>query len=201
MEHSLTKIQQTADAGALGTVKQMSWLFPGKSELLRHQENTPEAHGPSPVKFTEECIFQVQPTAVALLPKSTYIFTFELGVNTQQFGPQTCLLNTGAGLNLISKASQKRQIFTNIKKQKFSRLRTATKEPISLRGKILLFISMNELSVRVLFGIVENLAIEVLLRTSFIDRYIRGNFPSERKVVPWNYSPVPILSRNNSSAV
>lgn len=89
----------------------------------------------------------------------------------------------------------------NIKKRQLPRLRTATKAPILLDGTILLFVKIGELRVRVWFGIVKNLAVDILLGTSFIDRYIQGIFLSERKILPWHSQPVPILSRNNNTAV
>lgn len=44
------------------------------------------------------------------------------------------------------------------------------------------------------FGVVENLAVELLLGTTFIDRWIRGIFPLDLKIVPWQSHPVDILS-------
>lgn len=36
------------------------------------------------------------------------------------------------------------------------------------------------------FGVVENLEVDILLETSFMDQYIRGIFSGERKPVPWH---------------
>lgn len=82
-------------------------------------------------------------------------------------------------------------------KQEVPHLCTATKEPILLDGTILLFVNIGELRMRVWFGIVEILAVDILLGTSFIERYIRGLFPSDTEVLPWHSPLVQILSRNN----
>lgn len=56
--------------------------------------------------------------------------------------------------------------------------------------------------VRVWFGIVSSLAIDMLLCSSFIDRFVHGIFPSDRKVVPLHSNSVAILvppKHSNSS--
>lgn len=58
--------------------------------------------------LVEEYIFQVERTTDTLLPESTYRIAVEPGVNAQQFQPHTCLLDTAAGLNLVSKAFLKK---------------------------------------------------------------------------------------------
>lgn len=153
------------------------------------------------MKLAQECNFKSEQIAVTFLPKSTYKIAIELGVNAQQLKPHTCLLDTGAGLIVVSKAFLKSEWLPCIMKQQFPRLRTATKKPISLDGIILLFIRIGDFSVREWFGIVGNLALDILLGTSFIYRHIRGVFSSERKVVPWNSSLASILLRNSSAVV
>lgn len=44
------------------------------------------------------------------------------------------------------------------------------------------------------FDIFENLAIDLLLRISFIDRNIPGTFLSEREIVQWHWRSVVIIS-------
>lgn len=60
---------------------------------------------------------------------------------------------------------------------------------------IILFVSIGDLHVKVWFGTVESVAVNVLLETQFKDRYIRGIFPGKRPIVPWSSEPVPILTR------
>lgn len=77
-------------------------------------------------------------------------------------------------------------------------MRTGTKEPILLDGSNLLFVQIGGLSFRLWFGVVENLVVDVLLGTSFIDRYIHGIFHSKREVAPWNSLSAPILIGNRA---
>lgn len=44
-----------------------------------------------------------------------------------------------------------------------------------------------------MFGVIRNLAVPVLLSTSFVDQCIEDIFPGELKMVPFNASAVPII--------
>lgn len=57
-----------------------------------------------------------------------------------------------------------------------------------------MFLKICDLPVRVWFGVVDNLAVDVLLGTSFIDLCIQGLFPGEQKVVPLHFHLVSMLS-------
>lgn len=52
---------------------------------------------------------------------------------------------------------------------------------------------MGETVVRVVFGIVKNLAFPILLGTQFIGKFFKGILPAKSKIVPYNSQPVPIL--------
>lgn len=114
--------------------------------------------------------------------------------------PVVCLLDTGADLNLVNASMIPPQWAARIKRQNLPRLRTATKEPLALDGTIILHLRLGDLRVRVCFGVVPNLVVDFLLGTSFSDRFIRGIFPSERKIVPWHSHPVTILASQRPSA-
>lgn len=53
-----------------------------------------------------------------------------------------------------------------------------------------LFVLIGDLCIHTWFGVVNILAMDVLLGMSFFDRCIRGIFPSERKLFRCNYRPV-----------
>lgn len=56
----------------------------------------------------------------------------------------------------------------------------------------LMVMRIGELCLRAWFAVAENVAVDVLLGTSFIFRCFRGIIPSERKVIPSQSRPVPI---------
>lgn len=167
-----TESHQTAEKRLSETAKQGTMIFPKMSELLQRQNLSPTRRAPSRVLLAEECVFQVVPTTVALLSQSTFKIVVKGDKKVQHLHRHTCLPDMGAGLNLINKAFLKREWLPNIKKQQLPSQRTATEEPISLDGTILLSIQLSNLSSRVWFGVVPNLAVEILPRTLFIDRYI-----------------------------
>lgn len=106
-----------------------------------------------------------------------------------------CLLNTGAGLPITNS----KLILGNWKHKLNSHhtpnLQSELKKQITLRGPFLLFVRVGNLDVKIWFGIVRNVTVDIALGTPFIDRYIRGTVPEEQKVVPWHSVPVPMHSK------
>lgn len=63
-----------------------------------------------------------------------------------------------------------------------------------MEEKILFYVRLGDLRARVWFGIIHNLAVDMLLHTSFIDNFICGIIPAKHEVVPWLSHRVAILS-------
>lgn len=99
-------------------------------------------------------------------------------------------------------AAQRRQDASPITTEKFFFARIVIKTANSCqtaparRGEINFHVHFEVLYVRVLFGVVFNLAVDMLLGSLHIDSFIRGILPSNRKFVPWRSHPVAILSTN-----
>lgn len=66
----------------------------------------------------------------------------------------------------------------------YSNLPAATKEAVHIDSTIPIFLRNGSLRVRAWHGVVKNLAVDVLVGTSFIDRGIQSIFPNERKLAP-----------------
>lgn len=109
-----------------GTVKQVSFLFPDESELSKCQQRFSETYGPSLVTLVKECMFQKAPTTAALHSRLTYKIVARFGA--QKLQSHTCLFDTVARSNLISKCFLKKKLLPKIKKQQLLRLCTATKK-------------------------------------------------------------------------
>lgn len=75
-------------------------------------------------------------------------------------------------------------------------LRPSAIEPISLDGSIFLLVPLSDLIVRVWLAVDMNLAVYFLLENSFIDRYTRIIFSSERKSILRHSAPGTILNSN-----
>lgn len=137
--------------------------------------------------------------------KSTYKIRLFYGVNAESMQTVQCLLDTEAELNLASKKLVSFQWSNCIKRGNTPRLRTAAQEPLYMEGTILLHNRLGDLWIRVWFGIVDNLVIDILFGTLFIDRFICRIFPAEGKVVPWHayskalHANTPRSKKNTSS--
>lgn len=57
----------------------------------------------------------------------------------------------------------------------------------------MLHVIIGDIRIRIMFGIFRDLAVDVFIVTTFIGRFINGIFPSERKIVPFNFPPMSIL--------
>lgn len=69
-----------------------------------------------------------------------------------------------------------------------------TKPLLPLDRLIHFHLRLGELSTHIWFSVALNLAVDTLLGTSFTYRFIRGIFPSERKVALWHSQPVTIIA-------
>lgn len=76
---------------------------------------------------------------------------------------------------------------------KSSQLQTAHCEAENIEDIVPLFIRSNDLCVRIRFGIVEILSINVLLGTSLMDLCIHGIFSTKRKIFALHMRPVTII--------
>lgn len=89
----------------------------------------------------------------------------------------------------------------HIKRDILPTLRTATKEPLPLDGLILVHLSIGNIKTRVWSRIVALLAVEMLLDTEFIYRFIGGIFPLEQKVEPAHFKPVAITAKPRTLSI
>lgn len=77
------------------------------------------------------------------------------------------------------------------------KLITATKQLQRVKGNILFRVLLGSFCVQVRFGVVANLAVYMILVTSFLDKTLRSIFSFGRKVIPWHSHLVSILSINH----
>lgn len=57
----------------------------------------------------------------------------------------------------------------------------------------MLHVRMGKTRVRVVFGILKNLIVTILHKTSFIDKFVKESFPVEKEIFPFNLLPVQIV--------
>lgn len=98
----------------------------------------------------------------------------------------------GVGTNLIWEKSLRQGWHKTIRPASAPDLKCTTSESVHVLGIVNLHVMMGDWQVRVDFGVVRNRAVSFLFGTRFIDRFVRRIMPVERKVVPYNSSPVQI---------
>lgn len=83
--------------------------------------------------------------------------------------PVECLINTGTGPNLVNRTILPPTRISRIRRQQFLEMKNEKQQPISLEIVTMLHLRICDLFIPLHFGFVENLAIEVLLETLFIN--------------------------------
>lgn len=110
------------------------------------------------------------------------------------------VIGRGSTPTLISTAFRKSQWNSCMKRQDTSIVRKANKQSLSVIGLILLHVRIGKLCVRKWFRMVDKLAVDLHLGTSFIDHYIWTISYGEHKLVPWHLTPVAIIASHNTLA-
>lgn len=87
------------------------------------------------------------------------------------------MFDTGVGPNLVSRSIVPPSLQNRIQQLNVLLLQTANKQPPDLEGVELLHIHVRDLEVRVWFGVVNELPVDVLVRTFVMNRYERCIFP------------------------
>lgn len=103
-------------------------------------------------------------------------------------------LNTGAEPNLIHKFFLPVKWRDGIHAIWNMSLKLSWINPVHIIGQVMLFVQLGDLHVHVQFGVVDNLAVLVLIGTSIIVTFVKGIFPMEPLIVPIRCHPVAIIS-------
>lgn len=103
-------------------------------------------------------------------------------------------LDAGAGVSILHRSLIPTGWKNCSRRHDLQRLRTATKNRLSLDGSMLLHLHLDKLCTRVWFSIALHLAVDILLGTTFIDWFMSGIYPAGRKVVPRNSQSVAIVA-------
>lgn len=124
----------------------------------------------------------------------SYRVKMSIGVRSNALLTVASLLHMGTGRNLINTDFLPQAWKDTIKWIQLQPLRTANREVMNIEGFVYLFIRTGDLRIRVWLGTFDNYDVAVLLGTSFMYRYIGGQFSIERQVLPSHLRPVAIYS-------
>lgn len=136
-------------------------------------------------------------SVIAICGKTAYRCRVTFGVPSATIHIMQCLLENKTELSLINKTLVSQSWEPRIQRGSLPKLQTATKEPLDVEGNILLHVRFESLFARVWFGVMPDLEFDMLLITSFINRFVHGIFPSKCKVVPWHSHSVTIRFTNH----
>lgn len=77
---------------------------------------------------------------------------------------------------------------------------SSSKDPRNTLEQINLYLRIGDRSLPTLFSVVDNLAINVLLATTFIDKHILEVLPEETKVIVYDFRLISIIEQGNTPA-
>lgn len=106
---------------------------------------------------------------------------------------------TGVAPNLINAAFIKSLWTSLIKCQYKPKLQTANKQSFLVMRTVLLHVGVSELCIQAWFAIVDSLAVDLLLGTSFLDHYILESFSEKHTLESRHSPPVAIIELHNAS--
>lgn len=115
-------------------------------------------------------------------------------LNSSLMSSGNCVINTSAGLNLLREDIVDLDWTRAIHISERPQLQSATNQRDEAVGTVMLYIRVWEARVKVVFWIVKNLVVPVLLKTSFIDRFVEGILLLEKKIVPYSSQPISFLT-------
>lgn len=119
-----------------------------------------------------------------------------VGVNNYRLYSTIQIGHPGAKLNSMNKAYRRSHWGYVIKALHTSNMWTAMKESIMIEGIIPLFVNFGTVEERKLLDVVENLAANIVLSTTYIDFCIKRIFPMHKKTVRMHSKVGPILDSN-----
>lgn len=105
-------------------------------------------------------------------------------------------LDMSAGSDFVNRSFIHPTSASRFKFRGFLKSRTAGKLLIRIGDIILLHIQIGSLRKRVWFEVDKDLAVKLLLGLSFIDKYVKGFFPKEPKLMSWHLWSFKILTKS-----
>lgn len=113
--------------------------------------------------------------------------------NSSRTRPTVYVLGTDDGPSLIRADVLSQSWLDNIGQTDKPEIRSATDRILVAFGNTTHHLCIGESRYQATFGMVDKLALPVLLQTTFIDKFTKTIHPAEREIVPHQSPPVPIL--------
>lgn len=124
-----------------------------------------------------EVLIGVLFTGVDFFPNHKYKIRTCIGVHRSALYSMTCLVDTGAGPNIINEAYPRPDWESRTKRLDPPKLGTEIKELIEVQRIISVILNMETPQLRTQPGVVQNLAVAILLGPTYFTCSIKGIFP------------------------
>lgn len=136
----------------------------------------------SKISYSEVSLFQ-ETEVILPFTKMIYKLSISVGPMTNKIHPVNCVLDRGVSPRLIRVEFLEGERLRAIHANSRSALNVSTNRKVSVVRTIMIHVRMGASTVRVVLGVLHDLAVPGLLRNSFIDRFVKGLSSSERKIV------------------
>lgn len=121
----------------------------------------------------------------SLCPKATHKLHNTICTQSHTLTPTEGLLDNDVGINLMNANIVHKTCTSRVESKSVLRLHTPKSRYIIQQKNILFYLQIGDVVTWAWFEIVPNLAVGLLLRTFFIDRFTCSVFPSRVIVRPW----------------
>lgn len=114
---------------------------------------------------------------LALLKKKNYKVHICVGIMSNMPIPTVGIFGTGAGPNLFHTYFLPIKWSDRILPIHSMSLKSASNNLVNSMGKITLFVRLGDLQIPIHFGVIDNMALPILIGTPLLDRYVKVIFP------------------------
>lgn len=115
--------------------------------------------------------------------------------------PILYIFSTDTGPNLVLSDFLHLASWDSIRERDIPEARRASGTKLTVSGSITSHLRIGELHTDVILDVVDELAVAVLLVTTFLDFYISSFHPMGTKLVPYHFMAVPILVVHDARSV
>lgn len=112
--------------------------------------------------------------------------------------PIVCVIDTGAGPSLVEKDVLDCKWLDSIRHSEMPEIRSASDRKLVRSGTITLHLRLAESHTRMIFGVVDRLAVSELLDTTSADKIVKSIQQAERKIFSYHTRPMRILMVQNA---
>lgn len=127
-----------------------------------------------------------------MLNKRIYTVSISVDLMAIKTHPVSCVIDTGAGRNTIREDFLRAEWLKAIYVNNRPAIMKANDQKVSVVGTATPRLRTGYSGVRVVFCVVQSVAVAVLLGTSYIDMFVEGILRRQRKALPYSSKPVVI---------